>query len=76
MSTFVSEFKTRAAEKTGNLRLRQFIRTALRGYEVNRDKRKGATFFFTLPATPGGNHAFVVRGGPAADGDKIFRRTK
>jgi L-lactate dehydrogenase complex protein LldF len=42
MSTFVSEFKTRAAEKTGDVRLRQFIRTALRGYEVNRDKRKGA----------------------------------
>jgi len=42
MSTFVSEFKERAAEKTGDLRLRQFIRTALRGYEVNRDKRKGA----------------------------------
>lgn len=40
--SFVSEFKERAAEKTGDLRLRQFIRTALRGYEVNRDKRKGA----------------------------------
>jgi L-lactate dehydrogenase complex protein LldF len=39
---FVSEFKTRADEKTHDLRLRQFIRTALRGYEVNRDKRKGA----------------------------------
>lgn len=42
MSTFVSEFKERAAEKTSDLRLRQFIRTALRGYEVARDKRKGA----------------------------------
>ena len=42
MSNFISEFKTRAAEKTGDLRLRQFIRTALRGYEVSRDKRKGA----------------------------------
>ena len=42
MSTSVSEFKTRAAEKTGDLRLRQFIRTALRGYETARDRRKGA----------------------------------
>ncbi len=38
----VTEFKARAAEKTGDLRLRQFIRTALRGYEVARDKRKDA----------------------------------
>ena len=42
MSTFVSDFKTRAAEKSGDLRHRQFIRTALRGYEAARDKRKGA----------------------------------
>jgi len=42
MSTFISQFKTRAAEKTGDLRLRQFIRGALQGYEVARDKRKGA----------------------------------
>ena len=40
--SFVSQFKTRATEKTGDLRHRQFIRTALRGYEVARDKRKGA----------------------------------
>ena len=40
--TFVSDFKSRAAEKTGDLRHRNFIRTALRGYEVARDKRKGA----------------------------------
>ncbi len=39
---FVAEFKTRAAEKTGYLRHRNFIRTALRGYEVARDKRKDA----------------------------------
>ena len=42
MSTFVSQFKARATEKDGDLRQRQFIRTALRGYEVARDKRKGA----------------------------------
>ena len=42
MRTFVSEFKARAAEKTGDLRHRQFIRTALRGYESARDRRKGA----------------------------------
>ncbi|HZI32332.1 MAG TPA: [Fe-S]-binding protein, partial [Candidatus Binatia bacterium] len=42
MSTFVSEFKARASEKTHDLRLRQFIRTALSGYETARDKRKGA----------------------------------
>lgn len=42
MSTFVSEFKARAAEKSGDRRHRNFIRTALRGYEVARDKRKSA----------------------------------
>ena len=39
---FATEFKARATETAGNLRQRQFIRTALRGYEVARDKRKGA----------------------------------
>jgi L-lactate dehydrogenase complex protein LldF len=42
MNIFVSEFKRRAAEKTADLRHRQFIRSALRGYEAARDKRKGA----------------------------------
>ena len=42
MRSFVSEFKVRATEKTGDLRHRQFIRTALRGYEAARDRRKGA----------------------------------
>ena len=42
MSTFVSQFKTQAIEKSGDLRLRQFIRTSLRGYEIARDRRKGA----------------------------------
>jgi L-lactate dehydrogenase complex protein LldF len=42
MTTFVSEFKTRAAEKTADARQRQFIRTALRNYEVVRDKRRAA----------------------------------
>src|ERR1700730_16461763 len=42
MSTFVSEFKDRATAKTGDLGHRQFIRTALRGYEAARDRRKGA----------------------------------
>jgi L-lactate dehydrogenase complex protein LldF len=40
--SFVSEFKTRAAEKTGDTRLRQFVCNALRGYEAARDKRKSA----------------------------------
>jgi L-lactate dehydrogenase complex protein LldF len=42
MRTFVSEFKVRATAKTGDLPHRQFIRTALRGYEVARDRRKNA----------------------------------
>src|SRR5580704_708082 len=42
MRTSVSEFKSRAIAKTGDLRHRQFIRTALRGYEASRDRRKGA----------------------------------
>ena len=42
MRTFVSEFKVRATEKAGDLRHRQFIRTALRGYEAARDRRKDA----------------------------------
>jgi len=42
MRTFVSEFKARATAKTGDLRHRQFIRTALRGYEASRDRRKSA----------------------------------
>ena len=40
--SFVSDFKTRATEKAGDLRHRQVIRTALRGYEIVRDKRKAA----------------------------------
>ena len=40
--SFVSQFKAQAGEKTRDLRHRQFIRTALRGYETARDKRKGA----------------------------------
>ena len=40
--SFVSEFKAKAAEKTGDLRHRQVIRTALRSYETVRDKRKAA----------------------------------
>jgi L-lactate dehydrogenase complex protein LldF len=42
MRTFVSDFKARATVKTGDLDHRQFIRTALRGYETARDRRKGA----------------------------------
>src|SRR5215469_457284 len=42
MRTFASDFKTRATVKTGDLGHRQFIRTALRGYEAARDRRKGA----------------------------------
>ena len=42
MGTSVSEFKARATEKSGDLRHRQFIRTALRGYESARDRRKHA----------------------------------
>ncbi len=42
MNSFVSDFKTRATEKAGDLRHRQVIRTALRGYEIVRDKRKAA----------------------------------
>jgi L-lactate dehydrogenase complex protein LldF len=42
MRTLVSEFKVRAAGKAGDLRHRQFIRTALRGYETARDRRKNA----------------------------------
>jgi len=42
MRTFVSEFKVRATATAGDLPQRQFIRTALRGYEVARDRRKGA----------------------------------
>jgi len=37
-----SQFKSRAAEKAGDLRHRSVIRTALRSYEVVRDKRKAA----------------------------------
>jgi L-lactate dehydrogenase complex protein LldF len=40
--SFVSEFQTAATRVTADTRQRQFIRTALRGYEVARDKRKGA----------------------------------
>jgi L-lactate dehydrogenase complex protein LldF len=40
--SFVSQFKTAATRVAADTRQRQFIRTALRGYEVNRDKRKGA----------------------------------
>ena len=42
MSTFVSDFKTRVTEKAGDLRHRLVIRTALRSYEIIRDKRKAA----------------------------------
>jgi len=42
MRPFASEFNVRATAKTGDLRHRQFIRTALRGYEAARDRRKGA----------------------------------
>ena len=42
MRTFASEFKARATAKTGDLPHRQFIRTALRGYESARDRRKSA----------------------------------
>jgi len=42
MSSFVSQFKTQASAKTADLRHRQVIRTALRSYEVVRDKRKAA----------------------------------
>src|SRR5437588_2935404 len=40
--SFVSQFKTDAAHVTADARLRAFLRSALRGYEVARDKRKGA----------------------------------
>lgn len=40
--SFVSQFKTAATEKTGDLRHRRIIRTALRNYEIVRDKRKAA----------------------------------
>jgi len=42
MRAFVSDFKAQAAAITADLGHRQFIRTALRGYEVARDRRKGA----------------------------------
>ena len=42
MRTFVSEFKIRATAKASDLPHRQFIRTSLRGYELARDRRKGA----------------------------------
>jgi L-lactate dehydrogenase complex protein LldF len=40
--SFVSQFKAAASEKTRDLRHRQIIRTALRNYEVVRDKRRDA----------------------------------
>ncbi|HEY4417059.1 MAG TPA: LutB/LldF family L-lactate oxidation iron-sulfur protein [Verrucomicrobiae bacterium] len=40
--SFVSQFKTHASEKTQDLRHRKIIRTALRNYEVVRDKRRAA----------------------------------
>ena len=40
--SFVSQFKSLASEKTRDLRHRSVIRTALRSYEVVRDKRKAA----------------------------------
>ena len=42
MRAFASEFKARATAKARDLDHRQFIRTALRGYEAARDRRKGA----------------------------------
>jgi L-lactate dehydrogenase complex protein LldF len=42
MSSPAANFNKEAQRTTHNLRLRQFIRMALRGYEVARDKRKGA----------------------------------
>jgi L-lactate dehydrogenase complex protein LldF len=42
MLAFASDFKARAAAVTADLGHRQFIRTALRGYEAARDRRKGA----------------------------------
>src|ERR1022692_1043177 len=42
MSSFVSQFKSLASEKTRDLRHRQIIRTALRNYEIVRDQRKAA----------------------------------
>ena len=42
MNTFVTDFKARATEKTADKQHRHFIRTALRGYEASRDRRKGA----------------------------------
>ena len=40
--SFVSEFKTAASRATGDIGQRQFIRNALRGYEIARDNRKRA----------------------------------
>jgi L-lactate dehydrogenase complex protein LldF len=40
--SFVSQFKDRASVMTKDLHHRKFIRTALRNYEVVRDKRKAA----------------------------------
>ena len=42
MSTFVSQFKSAASVMTKDLRHRRIIRTALRNYEIVRDKRKAA----------------------------------
>jgi L-lactate dehydrogenase complex protein LldF len=42
MGSSVSDFKTRATAMAGDLRHRQFIRTALRGYETVRDRRRSA----------------------------------
>jgi L-lactate dehydrogenase complex protein LldF len=40
--TFVAKFKDRAGVMAGDLRHRKIIRTALRNYEIVRDKRKAA----------------------------------
>jgi L-lactate dehydrogenase complex protein LldF len=42
MSSFVSQFKSAAGVMTKDLRHRKIIRTALRNYEVVRDKRKAS----------------------------------
>lgn len=42
MRSFVSDFKARAAAKASDLPHRQFLRTALLGYEAARDRRKSA----------------------------------
>ncbi|MGB8371284.1 MAG: LutB/LldF family L-lactate oxidation iron-sulfur protein [Limisphaerales bacterium] len=42
MSAFATQFKEQAQRMTRDLRHRQLIRTALRNYEIARDKRKAA----------------------------------